>query len=76
MAGSPSALFGAAPATAASSSVAADAPLRMSHTWTEAGTLGMKLKQRGETKEEVKGVFVSDLTNTALPGELKGAGGV
>ena len=36
----------------------------------------MKLKQRGETKEEVKGVFVSDLTNTALPGELKGAGGV
>ena len=45
---------------------------RMEHTWTEAGPLGLQLKQRGETKDSPNGVTVSTVKSAALPGELKG----
>ena len=45
---------------------------REEHTWTEAGPLGLKLKQRGSTKDSKAGVSVGDVTKDSVPNVLKG----
>eukprot|EP00656_Telonema_subtile_P038722 TRINITY_DN4392_c0_g2_i12.p1 TRINITY_DN4392_c0_g2~~TRINITY_DN4392_c0_g2_i12.p1 ORF type:complete len:751 (+),score=201.14 TRINITY_DN4392_c0_g2_i12:117-2369(+) len=69
----PAASLACAPACAEAAAPAeAEAPAGTEHTWTEPGSLGLKLAPIGTSRQSPGGVIVSEITNSEVPAKLQG----